>query len=112
MPEKLPFTINELVENPWNEMRVYSLNEDQKKELVDNKKIVKNEYFFRNGTEWAEHSHKKPQLLLVLEGQLIHRVNNNNYVQNTNDLLIMPADLPHTAHADKDIHLYWFTKHK
>lgn len=110
MPENLPFTIKELVEMPWNEMAVYSLSVSEKNELISNKDLEKREYFFRKGHEWPEHSHDNPQLLLVLEGQLTHRANNREYVQNPNDLLIIPAHLPHTAYADKDHHLYWFSK--
>jgi len=110
MPEKLPYTINELVEMPWNEMVVYSLTDKQKQELISHEKIVKHEYFFRKGNEWEEHHHDKPQLLLVLEGQLTHRANNKDYIQYQNDLLIVPANLPHTAYTNKDLHLHWFTK--
>lgn len=112
MPEKLPFTINELVENPWDEIIVYRLNEDQKKELLNNKALMRREYMFNKGTEWKEHSHNKPQLILLIEGELVHMAKGEDYIQNPNDLLIVPADLLHTAHAKKDLVLYWFTKHK
>jgi len=91
-------------------MIVYSLTDEQKQQLVNNKKLVKREYFFRKGDEWREHSHKEPQILLLIEGQLTHKANSMDYVQYLNDLLIVPANLPHTAYADKDLHLYWFTR--
>lgn len=107
---KLSFTINELVEKPWSEMKVYSLDEKQKNELINHKGLVKREYFFRKGNEWQEHSHENAQLLLILEGQLTHKDNNKEYIQYPNDLLVVPANLPHTAYADEDIRLYWFTR--
>lgn len=112
MPEKLTFSINELVEKPWDKMIVYSLNEEQKQELINHKGLVKIEYSFRKGNEWTKHSHDTPQLLLVFQGELTHKANNKIYVQYPNDLLIVPKNLPHTAYADKDLDLYWFTKNK
>ena len=110
MSEKLSYTIDELVKEPWNEMIVYSLNEIQKQDIINHKRLVKKEYSFRKGNEWEKHSHDKPQLLLVFKGKLTHRANNKIYVQNPNDLLIVPKDLPHIAYADEDLALYWFTK--
>ncbi|MEK6873158.1 MAG: AraC family ligand binding domain-containing protein [Nanoarchaeota archaeon] len=110
MSEKIPFNVNELVEKPWNKMAVYILTDEQKQQLVNHKKLVKREYFFRKGNKWDEHYHKESQILLLIKGQLTHKAKNMDYVQNPNDLLIVPANLPHSAYANKDLHLYWFTK--
>lgn len=112
MPEKLSFTINELVEKPWNGMIVYSLTEKQKEELLNNKNLVNEYIMFPKGSVWEEHSHNRSQLLLVIAGKLTHVVGRKEFVQEANDVLIVPKDIPHHAYAGKTKPLLVYVFHK
>jgi len=109
---ELPFTIDKLVEIPWNEMIVYTISDSEKKQLMDHKGFTKKRYNFPRGNVWDKHSHDEPQLLLVIEGELIHQANNREYKQLPNDLLIVPANIVHAAYAGDhtDLVVYAFNK--
>lgn len=112
MSEELSITIKELVEKPWSEMIVYSLTEKQKEELLNNKNLVNEYIMFPKGSVWEEHSHNRSQLILVIAGKLTHVANRKEFVQDANDLLIVPKDILHYAYAGKSKHLLVYVFHK
>ena len=112
MSEELSITIKELVERPWSEMIVYSLTEKQKEELLNNKNLVNEYIMFLKGSVWEEHSHNRSQLILVIAGKLTHIANRKEFVQEVDNLLIVPKDVIHHAYAGKSKHLLVYVFHK
>ena len=109
---QLPFTIDELIEKPWNKFIVYTLSNDEKKQLINHEGLTKQPYNFPKGNVWSEHQHEKPQLLLVIKGELTHKADGKEYHQLQNDLLIVPANKLHKAYSGKntDLIVYAFNK--
>ncbi|MEN9625761.1 MAG: Cupin domain [archaeon] len=102
----------ELIADNWENMEVYHMNEEQKEKLLNNK-ILEQEYImFPKGSVWEEHAHTRPQLLLVIAGKLTHVVDRKEFVQEANDVLIVPKNIPHRAFASKNKPLLVYVFHK
>lgn len=113
MAQILKVTIDEFVRSDWDEMIVYTLSQNQKDELMNNQAVTKKEYRSPKGYVYETHQHETPQLILVVKGELTHVAEGNKYVQNPNDLLVVPANLPHHGYVGKEeLVVYAFNKKK
>ena len=91
--KKILEDINSLINDSWETMEGYYINEEQKEFLLNNKSLIHQYIMFNKGNIWEEHAHTNPQLLLVIRGKLTHVVNNKEYIQETNDLLVVPKNV-------------------
>ena len=104
--------IKELIENPWSSMDIFHLTEEQKESLLSNPLVLHEYMMINKGSVWEEHSHSRGQMILVIAGKLTHVVNRKEFIQEANDILIIPANIPHHAYAVKNKHLIVYVFHK
>lgn len=111
MAKKLSKTIKEFVSSPWDKMEVYKLTARQKKELLESKLVFKQKGVMPGGFEFGEHSHSLPQLLLAEKGFLTHFAKGKAFPQKAGELLVVPANFPHTAKTgEQELHIIVFHK--
>ena len=91
--------IKELIENPWSSMDIFHLTEEQKESLLSNPLVLHEYMMINKGSVWEEHSHSRGQMILVIAGKLTHVVNRKEFIQEANDILIIPANIPHPFHC-------------
>ncbi len=113
MKERLPVPIDEFIESDWNKMEVYEITLDDRASLLSNSRLTRKEYKFERGKEFPLHQHEVPQLLLVEQGELTHYAEDKAYVQHQGELLVVPANLPHSALAGSlELAVYVFKKNE
>jgi quercetin dioxygenase-like cupin family protein len=89
--------IDDLVAGPWDALALYHLTPEQAKELLAHKGVTVEEGWLPAHYRFPEHAHHEPQLLLVKRGTLSHTSAKMHYPQKENDLLVVPANVKHTA---------------
>ncbi|HIH24882.1 TPA: hypothetical protein HA251_07655 [Candidatus Woesearchaeota archaeon] len=103
--------VDELVQERWDRLALYHLTDKQVKALLGNKNVYAQDGWFPARYEFEEHAHGRPQLLLVTRGRLTHSDGKMNYTQGTNDLLVVPANLVHTAKVgDEELEFWMMTR--
>jgi quercetin dioxygenase-like cupin family protein len=109
--ESLNIPIENFVRKEWNEMKVYKITAQQQEELLNNYSLNKKFLVFPAHQHFPIHSHDRPQLILVIDGELTHVAKTKEYPQEKYELLVVPAYLQHTAFAGKDtLKIYMLTK--
>lgn len=102
MSEPLNTPIENFVRKEWNEMKIYKITAQQQGELLNNPSLNKKFLVFPVHQHFPIHSHDRPQLILVIDGELTHVVKNKEFPQGKYELLVVPAYLQHTAFAGKE----------
>jgi len=112
MTKQLDITIEDFIKLDWNEMTIYGLNDNQLGSLLKNNTISNKQYTFPKGKSFDKHDHDKAQLIYVIQGELTHIVDSEEYFQQPGDLLVVPKNIPHSAYAGKseDLIVYAFWK--
>ena len=103
---------DELISDSWENMELYRMNEEEKEKLLSGKQLEQEYIMFPKGSVWEEHAHTRPQLLLVIAGKLTHVVGRKEFVQEANDVLIVPKNISHRAFAGKQKPLLVYVFHK
>lgn len=103
--------VDELVQERWDRLALYHLTDKQAEALLNHKDVSVQDGWFPARYEFEEHAHGRPQLLLVTRGRLTHSDGKMNYTQGTNDLLVVPEHLVHTAKVgDEELEFYVILK--
>ncbi len=108
----LPKSMKEFISGNWGKMEVYKLSPSQIKELLESMDVFRQKGTFPPGVEVEEHSHSIPQLLLVEKGFLTHFAEGKAFPQKHGELLVVPANLPHTAKTSAKGELEIWVFHK
>lgn len=106
----LTHPIEEIIADEWKSPALYKISKNDEEILSSSPNLKKITLSFEKGSQFEEHIHQKPQLLLVKEGKLTHYAEGKEYTQNPYDILIVPAHLPHSAIAEADLVIDVFHK--
>ncbi|MEK6872011.1 MAG: cupin domain-containing protein [Nanoarchaeota archaeon] len=93
--------LNEIINGEWNDVTLFTLTEEMKEVLLASPMVDKEYMTFNKNTVWENHAHTRAQLLLVIAGRLTHVVRGDEFMQEPNDLLIVPKNLVHRAFSGK-----------
>jgi len=86
----------------WDAVAVEQLTDSIRRRMIvgTNEMLVRWE--FRKGAVAARHSHPNEQIVMMIEGKLRLVVGNSNKTMLPGDIVVIPPDIPHEAHALED----------
>jgi quercetin dioxygenase-like cupin family protein len=86
----------------WAEIPAEQMNPLFTRQFVTGEKTMLAKIFLKQGCVVPTHQHPNEQISLVLSGSMEFVVNGKSQVVEAGDILVIPADVPHSALAIED----------
>lgn len=86
----------------WNDIAPEQLNPLLTRQFVTGEQAMLARIVLRKGCIVPEHSHPNEQIAFILEGALRFNLPGETHVVHAGEILVIPADVPHSAEALED----------
>lgn len=90
-------SLDDLLRGSWNEVRQYHLKPHQRQKLMIHPSLDWERCSFSRGERYEHLSNVQEELALVLSGVITHEIGGQKYIQSSDDLLIIPKGVIHSA---------------
>lgn len=78
------------------------VDDSLRKKVVHGERMTVTRYSFDAGGRFPHHVHDQEQVTFVLAGALTFVVDGEEHPLGEGDVVVIPADVPHSAHAGSD----------
>lgn len=86
----------------WDTVAVEQLTEKIKRRMIVGTKEMLVRWEFIKGATAARHSHPHEQIVVMVHGKLRLTVGDVETVMGSDDIVVIPPNIPHEAHALED----------
>lgn len=87
----------------WAEVLVEQLNPFFTRQFVNGEKAMLAKISLKKGCVVPMHQHPNEQISLIVSGSLEFIIGGESRIVNAGEILVIPADLPHSAIAHEDM---------
>ena len=86
----------------WNSVASEQLSESIKRRMIVGTKEMLVRWEFLKGAVAARHSHPHEQIVIMVRGRLRLVVGSTEVMMESDDIVVIPPNIPHEAHAIED----------
>lgn len=102
MPQSADTTASKTSLHSWSSITPEQLNPLLTRQFISGQQSMLARIVLRKGCVVPEHSHPNEQLAFILEGALQFEIGGETTVVRSGEVLVIPANLPHSAVALED----------
>ncbi len=86
----------------WDAMREEKLNDFISRKIITGAKEMMATIYLKKGAIVPEHKHESEQISYVVSGALRFKMNNEEFVVRSGQVIVIPSNVPHQAYAEED----------
>jgi len=88
--------------NPYSNLEWERVDELLVKKVVHGERMTATRYRFSGGGRFPNHIHPQEQISFLIDGSITFDLEGNSHVLIPGDLIVIPAQAPHSAQAGAD----------
>ena len=86
----------------WDSMAEEKLNDFISRKIITGAKEMLATIYLKKGAIVPKHKHESEQISYVVSGALRFKMNNEEFVVHSGQVIVIPSNVPHEAYAEED----------